>query len=83
VPRDHFVVAWKPVPTPGVDVVGHQVVVTREDPLRVLSVDLPARARRLPVPGEFLQRGIEYKAEVLAIEAGGNQTLTEVAFTVK
>jgi hypothetical protein len=83
VPRDHFVVAWKPVPTPGVDVVGYQVVVTREDPLRVLSVDLPARARRLPVPGEFLQRGIEYKAEVLAIEAGGNQTLTEVAFTVK
>jgi hypothetical protein len=57
-------------------------VVTREDPLRVLSVDLPARARRLAVPAEFLQRGTEYKAEVLAIEAGGNQTLTEVAFTV-
>jgi hypothetical protein len=76
------VVAWKPVRTPGVDIVGYQVVVTREDPLRVLSVDLPARARRLPVPAEFLQRGIEYKAEVLAIEAGGNQTLTEIAFTV-
>ena len=51
--------------------------------LRVLSVDLPASARRLPVPAEFLQRGIEYNAEVLAIETGGNQTLTEVAFTVK
>ena len=36
------------------------------------------------VPAEFLQRGTEYKAEVLAIEAGGNQTLTEIAFlTVK
>ena len=67
-------IAWKPVPTPGVDIVGYQVVVTREDPLRVLSVDLPARARRLPVPAEFLQRGVEYKAEVLAIEASGNQT---------
>ena len=83
VPRDHVVIAWKPVPTPGVDIVGYQVVVTREDPLRVLSVDLPARARRLPVPAEFLQRGVEYKAEVLAIEASGNQTLTEIAFTVK
>ena len=67
----------------GSKIVGYQVVVTREDPLRVLSVDLPARARRLPVPAEFLQRGTEYKAEVLAIEAGGNQTLTEIAFTVK
>jgi hypothetical protein len=83
VARDHVVIAWKPVPTPGVDIVGYQVVVTQEDPLRVLSVDLPARARRLPVPAEFLQRGTEYKAEVLAIEASGNQTLTEVAFTVK
>ncbi len=82
VPRDNVVVAWKPVPTPGVDIVGYQVVVTREDPLRVLSVDLPAGARRLPVPAVFLQRGTEYKAEVLAIEASGNQTLTEVAFTV-
>jgi len=84
VSRDHVVVAWKPVRTPaGVDIVGYQVVVTREDPLRVLSVDLPASARRLPVPSEFLQRGTEYKAEVLAIEASGNQTFTEVAFTVK
>jgi hypothetical protein len=83
VPRDQVVVAWKPVRTPGVDIVGYQVVVTREEPLRVLSVDLPARARRLPVPAAFLQRGVEYKAEVLAIEAGGNQTLTEIAFTVQ
>jgi hypothetical protein len=84
VSRDHVVVAWKPVRTPpGVEIVGYQVVVTREDPLRVLSVDLPASARRLPVPAEFLQRGTEYKAEVLAIEKSGNQTLTEVAFTVR
>jgi hypothetical protein len=84
VSRDRVVVAWKGVRTPpGIDIVGYQVVVTREDPLRVLSVDLPASARRLPVPAAFLQRGIEYKAEVLAIEKSGNQTLTEVAFTVR
>jgi hypothetical protein len=84
VSRDHLVVVWKPARTPpGVEIVGYQVVVTREEPLRVLSVDLPATARRLPVPPVFLQRGIEYKAEVLAVEASGNQTLTEIAFTVK
>jgi hypothetical protein len=84
VSRDHVVVVWKPARTsPGVEIVGYQVVVTREEPLRVLSVDLPATARRLPVPPVFLQRGIEYKAEVLAVEASGNQTLTEIAFTVK
>jgi hypothetical protein len=83
VSRGRVVVAWKPVRTPGVDIVGYQVVVTREDPLRVLSADLPASARRLPVPAEFLQRGTEYTAEVLAIEKSGNQTLTEVAFAVK
>jgi hypothetical protein len=81
--RDHAWPVRKPVRTTGVHIVGYQVVVTREDPLRVLSVDLPAGARRLPVPAEFLQRGVEYKAEVLAIEASGNQTLTEIAFTVK
>jgi hypothetical protein len=69
------VVAWKGVRNPpGSKIVGYQVVVTREDPLRVFSVDLPARARRLAVPAAFLQHGVEYKAEVLAIEAGGNQT---------
>jgi hypothetical protein len=83
VPRGDVVVAWKPVRAPGIDIVGFQVVVTREDPLRVLSAELPASARRLPVPPEFLQRGTEYKAEVLAIEKRGNQTLTEVAFKVR
>jgi hypothetical protein len=29
------------------------------------------------VPPQFLEPGKEYKFEVLAIEAGGNQTITE------
>jgi hypothetical protein len=37
----------------------------------------------MPVPTEFLEPKTEYKAEVPAIEASGNQTLTEIAFTVK
>jgi hypothetical protein len=42
-----------------------------------------SRPRQLPIPAHFLQRDTEYKAEVLAIEASGDQTLTEVAFMVQ
>jgi hypothetical protein len=42
---------------------------------------LPASVNRFPVPAEFLAAGT-YKTEVLAIDRTGNQTLTEVAFTV-
>jgi hypothetical protein len=67
----------------GIDIVGYRVIVTRENPLRVFSADLPASARRMPVPSEFLQPGTEYKLEVQAIEASGNQTLTEITFSVQ
>ena len=80
--RDRVVVEWSPVTTPaGIDIVGYQVLVTQEEPvLRVFSADLPATARRLSVPAEFIQPRTVYKVEVLAIEAGGNQTLTEISF---
>jgi hypothetical protein len=84
VSRDAVVIAWTPVTTPaGIDVDGYQVVVTRERPLHVFTADLPPTARSMPVPAEFLQPNTEYKAEVLAVERSGNQTLTEVTFTVK
>jgi hypothetical protein len=35
----------------------------------------------MPVPSEFLQSGTEYKLEIQAIEARGNQTLTEITFS--
>jgi len=82
VPRDETVVEWEPVTTPaGIQIAGYQVLVVDEDPLRVFSADLPATARRLPIPAEFLEARNEYKVEVLAIEVGGNQTLTELTFT--
>lgn len=82
VQRDQVVVRWAPVTTPaGIDIAGYQVLVVQEEPvLRVLSADLPATATRLAVPAEFVQPRTEYKVEVLAIEAGGNQTLTELTF---
>ena len=79
---DRVVVRWTPVTTPaGIDIAGYQVLVVQEEPvLRVFSADLPATATRLSVPAEFVQPRTEYKVEVLAIEAGGNQTLTELTF---
>jgi hypothetical protein len=46
----------------------------------VFSVDLPASTTSVTVPAEFLEPGTQYKVEVLAIEASGNQTITEVEF---
>ena len=82
VAADRLVVQWAPVTTPaGIDIVGYQVLVVQEEPvLRVFSADLPATATNLSVPAGFVQPHTDYKVEVLAIEAGGNQTLTELTF---
>lgn len=81
---DDLVVEWAPVTEPGgIDITAYQVLVVRENPLRVFSVDLPEGATSVTVPGEFLERRVDYKVEVLAIEVSGNQTLTEVAFRTK
>lgn len=78
---DDVVVTWEPVTEPaGIDIGGYQVIVEREDPLRVFQVTLPSTATSLTVPSEFLETGTDYKVEVLAIEASGNQTITETSF---
>lgn len=85
VPRNDVVIRWQPsAQNPaGVRIVGYQAIVVREDDARTLSADLPASARKLRVPREFLQAGTEYKVEILGIEKSGNQTLTEVSFMVR
>lgn len=86
--RNNMVVRWRPVTTPsGIDVVAYQVLVVADapsvgNPKRVFDVMLPMTATQVAVPAEFLVPGT-YKAEVLAIERSGNQTLTEVAFTIR
>jgi hypothetical protein len=82
--RGDVVAGWNAVAERGgIDIVGYRVIVTRENPLRVFNAELPASARSIPIPAEFLQSGTEYKLEVQSIEASGNQTLTEIAFTVR
>lgn len=76
---DDTVVRWVPVmDPPGSDIVAYQVTVTQilaVLPKRVFSVHVPANVLSVTVPPEFLQDGAEYELEVLAIEAGGNQTI--------
>lgn len=82
---DGLVVRWSPLPpVDGVEIVAYQViVVTEAEPSRTLEADLPATATEMAVPAEFMEPGTEFKVEVLAIEASGNQTLSEVTFTTE
>ena len=76
-PNNTFI-SWNAVTTPlGINIVGYQVIVERTDALRTFDVKLPATATQVTVPPEFLEPGTQYKFEVLAIEKGGNQTITE------
>ena len=80
---DEVVIGWDPVDSPPegfpqrrIDIVGYQVIVGS------FQVTLPASATRVSLPPEFvrsLARG-EHEFEVLAIEAGGNQTITGGTF---
>jgi hypothetical protein len=83
--RQRVMVRWAPVISPaGIDIDSYQVLVTQEEPvLRVFSADLPATATKLKIPAAFIQPHTAYKVEVLAIEVGGNQTLTERGFRIR
>jgi len=78
------VIAWEPVTTSyfglPLEVVEYEVIVEGEDAI-IFDVHLRAEAgTQVTVPTELLEPGTEYKFEVLAIEEGGNQTITETCF---
>jgi hypothetical protein len=82
--RDGVVARWRPAAQPrGSDIVGYRVIVTREDPLRVYQVELPASARKVPIPAAFLQSDTEYELEIQAIEESGNWTFATSFFSVR
>lgn len=82
------VIAWQPVSSafPGtsaaVNVVAYQVIVERlkSQPAKVYSVVVPASVTQVTVPAEFFQSSGDYKFEILAIDIGGNQTISESSF---
>jgi hypothetical protein len=76
-------IAWEPVTTTifgdPLEVVQYEVVIEGED--STFDVHIPASAgTQVTVPAEVLHPGTEYSYEVLAIEEGGNQTISETCF---
>jgi hypothetical protein len=89
VPQDpsDTVVRWKRVPpADGSPIIGYQVLIVEPGtgikalPKVTLDVMMPPSANRLRVPPGFLKPATEYEWEVLAIEEGGNQTLSSSMF---
>ena len=79
----NLVVKWQPVgPANGSPIIGYQVLVVKPNtgmrglPKIILDVTMPPNATSMAVPPGFLLRDSSYVWEVLAIESGGNQTLT-------
>jgi hypothetical protein len=69
---------------PGSTIEHYQVIVTQLIdilPKREFSVHVPASITSVTVPASFMVPGAEYEFEVLAIEAGGNQTLSSSFFS--
>jgi hypothetical protein len=77
-------ISWNPVTTSitgaPIEIVKYEVIV--EDDVLNFDVIAPAAAgTTVTLPKQVLSPGTDYIFEVLAIEAGGNQTITEGCFT--
>lgn len=77
----------KPVNGTGLKLIAYELIVEKdEDPdlhmigKRGLSMILPATTTGIDISVEFFEPATQYKWEVLAIEAGGNQTLQSGSF---
>lgn len=89
-----LVVSWDPVTKTvaggPVKITGYEVIVTNadkdgadphgmSDP--VLSAHVIPSVNRLTIPAEFLEPGMDYELELLALEESGNQTITVSFFS--
>lgn len=93
-PDDTVVIVWEEVTnklnlTTGecgdssdLQIIGYQIVVdiVDSDPKQRFDIKVPANVTTITVPPEFIAPVSEYTVEVLAIEASGNQTITESSF---
>ena len=90
VDRDSVVITWEPVTTPAdVEIEVYQLQIFPSDPPAGqdpidLNIDflyeVPASINEVKIPGKFLESGVEYSFELLAIESGGNRTITVGTF---
>jgi hypothetical protein len=61
----------------------YQVIVERLGSDGSISVDLPPDVTSVQVPPEFIALDDSFKLEIIAREAGGNQTAVETCFDVE
>lgn len=91
VPARDLTIQWAPVTETirgaSVNIISYQLIIEKDEaphPHMIgkhgLSVYVPASVTSLDVPNGFLEPGILYKWEVLAIEESGNQTLSSSQF---
>ncbi len=71
-------------------IIAYQLIVEKDEPPHptmvgkfALNVRFPANVTSMELPDGFLQPGTSYKWEVLAVEEGGNQTLSSAEFETK
>jgi hypothetical protein len=83
---NEVIISWDPVTGPPegfpdreINITGYQVIV------EPFQVTLPGSRTSVTLPPEFVESlaAGEHPFEVLAIEAGGNQTITEGTFTTR
>jgi hypothetical protein len=85
VPLGDVLASWEPVTRPsGIEIVGYRAIVSDETSPRGrdLELELGRSQTSFMIPSELFRTGNEYKLEVQAIEQSGNQTLTEITFSV-
>ena len=85
------VISWDPVVeshaelgrSGAIDITRYEVSVEREEPELTVSADLPPSVTAFTVPMGLLESGDEVKFQILATDAGGNETSSESCFLVQ
>ena len=91
---ENAVVSWKPVTQSitgePVEIVGYEVIIEKAVEVsppgfskQVLSVHVTGATTSLTAPPEFFEPGTDYDFEVLALEVGGNQTISSSSFVTR
>src|SRR5437867_11508096 len=95
VPTTGLVARWgqvtKTITGDALNIVAYQLIVEKDVPPHphVIgkngspSIYVPASVTSIAIPDGFLEAGTRYNWEVLAIEEGGNQTLSSSAFATQ
>ena len=66
-----------------IEITRYEVSVEREEPVLTVSADLPPTVTGFSVPDGLLESGDEIKFQILATDAGGNETSAESCFAVE